>query len=96
MGDMRSCLPKMCSHCLQHLPHGCFTLEHISSLLINLNIYLDFLLHFSIDLLALYNLNQNVVDLRIKYFMLSVEVSIFDLQTISFKYRFIKLVFNTS
>lgn len=96
MGNVRPCLSKTSSDRFQHFLHSRLSIQSRTGFFVRLNVCLDFLLHFRVDFFTLDNLKKNFVDLWIQNFMLGVEVSIFNLKTVSFEDSLVKFIFNTS
>lgn len=77
MSDMRAGLSQTSGHSLQHFPHSGLPIQHGSGIFVGLDIRLNLLLHFNVDSLTFYDLEEDVVDLSVEYFMLGVEIGVF-------------------
>lgn len=83
MGNMISSDCEPSTHSLQQISHGLFPVKHASCLFIIADIVLYLPEKLLIDLLIFYNLQEDVVDLRVEDIMLGRKTIVFIFQSIS-------------
>lgn len=71
---MRTRLAQLNANCFQQFPHCGFAVEHAPSLLVELNIVFNFLLHVVVYAFALYDLSEDGIDLCVQQLVLSVKI----------------------